>query len=299
MTSCIAKPIGCCRDWIYRSMRGWIYSFALGAALFTGANAAQAGTVYQVVNHPDGNATIGGDVDGTGYVLRLDMGLQKHTFNANTIGDLTLTVDSANNVLILDGHVTHNQSGTDMLAADENDDVYLLHAVFSSVSLTDATSDDLWYGSNDANTVYDGILDDLFADATPYSGGQTSASYSTSTTRISFFSVELSLTPDAGNQYLGKTFPQDRLVWDEFPNDATKPLLIEYDWRMDGTGTLGGAGWVETDPTGKRYGTSDMLFALYPQLEPDLPPVTIIPTPAALPMGLIGLTMLGIARRRG
>lgn len=295
----LANPHGRCGDWIYRTASGWIYSLALAAVVFTGAAVAQAGTVYQVVNHPDGNATIGEDVDGTGYVLRLDMGLQKHTFNANTIGDLELTVDSANNVLVLDGHVTHNQSGTDLLAADENDDVYLLHAVFSMVSLTDATPGDLWYGSNDANTVYDQILDDLFADAEPYTGGQTASTYSTSTTRISFFAVELSLAPDMSNQYLGHSFPSDRLVWDEFPDDATKPLLIEYDWRMAGSGVLGGTGWVETDPSGRRYGTSDLLFALYPKLEPNLPPVRAIPTPAALPMGLIGLMMLGAARRRG
>jgi hypothetical protein len=299
MISRIATQLGCRGDWIYRTASRWIYSLALGAALFAGAAAAQAAAVYQVVNHPDANAMIGEDIDGTGYVLRLDMGLQKHTFNANTIGDLMLAVDSANNVLILDGHVTHNQSGTDLLAADDSDDVYLLHAVFSMVSLTDATPGDLWYGSNDANTVYDSILDDLFADAEPYAGGQTASTYSTSTTRISFFAVELSLTPDAANQSLGHTFPSDRLVWDEFPDDATKPLLIEYDWRMAGAGVLGGAGWVETDPTGRRYGTSDLLFALFPQLEPSLPSVTVIPMPAALPMGLIGLMMLGAARRRG
>ncbi|QNN24406.1 hypothetical protein HED60_19720 [Planctomycetales bacterium ZRK34] len=297
MNDCMIKHIE--RHGWFRKTGRWICGLALGAALFTGATAAEAGTVYSVYNHADGNAIVGEDVDGTGYVLRLDMGLQKHTFNANTTGDLTLTVDSANNVLILDGYVSHNQSGTNTTAADANDDVYLLHAVFSSPSMTDATPDDLWFGSNDSNTVYGEVLDDLLADATPYADGQTASIYSTSATRLSFFLVELTLTPDSANQSLGKTFPQNRLVWDEFPNDASKPLLIEYDYRMAGAGALGGTGGIETDDTGLRYGASELLFTLFPQEDPLLPPTTVIPTPAALPMGLIGLAMFSVARRRG
>lgn len=273
-------------------------SLAIAAALCLCASIASAATVYQVVNHPAGNAIVDGDVSATGYVLRLDMGLQKHTFNADTIGDLALAVDSANNLLVLEGHVSHNQSGSNTSAADVDDDVYLLHAVFALPSLTDATPESLWYGSNASDAVYDDVLDDLLADSSPYIGAQTSTIWSLDTTRLSFFMVELTLTPDAANLYLGATFPADRLTWNEFPNDSTRPLLIEYDWRLPGAGALAGGGWVESAPGARRYGSSEILFALYPQPESVLPPVRTIPLPEALPLGLIGAAMITLARRR-
>lgn len=268
------------------------------SAVLHAATIAPAAVTYQAVNHPDAYGIENNDVEATGYVLRLDMGLQKHTFNANTIGDLVLTIDSANNQLILAGHVTHNQSGLNTTAADADDDVYLLHAVFSLPSLTDATPSDPWYGTNDVDAVYDQVLDDLLADATPYESGQTSTSYSLSATRLSFFMVELTLTPDAANQHLGETFPQDRLVWDEFPDDQSRPLLIEYDWRVPGADALAGGGSVETDPGGLRYGASELIFVLDPQSDSTVPPVASIPVPEALPLGLIGVTLIVLARRR-
>jgi len=280
---------------LFNTMRKLLGGAALAAVLFAGTSAATAGTVYDVINHPDGNAIVGNDVDGSGYVLRLDMGLDTHTFNANTLGNLTLTVDSDNNQLILAGQVTHNQSGTNTAGADAGDDVYNLLVTLAGPQLTDATPGDLWYDDNDADKVYDTMLDDLLADATPSTGDQTNVTFGPDKTRASFFIVDLLLTPEQTNLNLGQTYPQDKLVWDEFPDNMGKPLLIQYDWRMNGADMLGAAGWLETDPQGNRFGTSDLLFALKPKAS--TPPTAVIPTPAALPAGLMLMGML-IARRR-
>jgi len=266
------------------------------ALLLTLAANAPAGTVYDVTNHPAGNAIVAGDVDATGYVLRLDMGLSTHTFNANTLGNLTLTVDSDNNQLVLAGQVTHNQSGMNTTAADAGDDVYNLLAILAGPQLTDATPDTPWYGANDTDKVYDAMLDDLLADAAPNTGEQTNMTFGPDKTRASFFIVDLTLTPEQTNLNLGQTYPQDKLTWDEFPDNMGKPLLIQYDWRMNGADMLGGAGWLETDPEGHRFGSSDLLFTLKPQTF--TPPTATIPTPTALPLGLLGAILILWAKRR-
>lgn len=261
--------------------------FAMGAAaVMLLAGSASAGNVWKVVNHPDGSAINGNGVDAAGYVLRLDYDGKVNTFNANTTDDLLLIIDVDNNRAVMTGTVTHNQSGDDATLADANDDVYSLEAVFKLPLLSGD-----WFGMNDDETLYDQLLDDLLANNETPSG----SSYGTDKDRLNFYMTDLTIEriSNPTNGDLEFTGPAD---WDEYPNAEPgegKPLFIQVGWRdFDG---LSGAGWVEPAPDLGRVATDDFLFGLEKCRECETPE---IPTPAALPAGLLALGAIAARRRR-
>ena len=261
---------------------------ALGAAaaLAITAPAFGAGT-YQVNNHPDGGG-ISVDTDSDGYILRLNTGGVDNSFNANVAGTgvfLTINPGAAGTgTATLSGVVSHNESGTDSTQSDMDDDFYQIDATFATPL---AGGDSIWYSQN-ADDVYSTILDDLLAAAIDPGDN---AMFNPDNERLNFLLVDLSLTAISNPLTTAMNtgaFGTD-LVWDEFPNDQSKPLFIQYGYRNFENG-LSGAGWLNIPGADTQTATpQDLLFVLTP---------TVVPAPAALPAGIALLGMIAAKRRR-
>jgi len=217
---------------------------------------------YQVFNHPDGNAIpVGKTVDEGGYVLRLDLGNQLNTFNANHT-QLTFNFDPGTTTATITGLVTHNQSGEKYKRYDDFDDVYRIDATLSGVVLTERGSVAPWFGYNSDSQTYNDMVSDLLTDANnPRSAEEQSHAFSDNVARISFQWDSLTLAPVTING-LGQTYTGP-LSWTE----KGDPFLLQYRWRLwddtyagDQFDLLAAAGWLQAD-TGVR-GTHDWLMVL-------------------------------------
>ena len=228
--------------------------------------------------------TTSDSVDADGYMLRLDIGSQTHTFNANQ-STVLFSYDPAvsSNTASISGLIYHNESGTDTNSYDGQDDSYLINVTFSGIHLAEEST--AWYGSNPTTASYDDMIADLLSFANqPNTPAETGHGYSEDVDRIYFDEMSVTLTSVTANG-LGDTYTGE-LSWEEHGPD----FFLQYNWRLDNSfDVIAAAGWLEHSSNGATTGTNDFLFTLG---------TSTVPEPASATLLLMGSLALFSRKKR-